>query len=173
MNDASTPARHLLRHDPAEPRHAADGPDDLAADEHGRRHLPAISEVRNPFAAGDTKAAWIYDRKWLVRWRDETTLMIAPDHAPDAWRPAHIYARGGCEEEFWTFVLVPDGVQEWIMEAISLIDRAFGTIVDLCSRQDDWEGPLADAGESLGLVSKRLETLLGFKVPRPKQLEIA
>ena len=74
-------------------------------------------EVPDPFEVGDTKAAWVFDHKWLVHWRDRTTLMITPDHAPSEWRPAHIYAQGGGESDgiqpgFWSFALTPDDNQQ-------------------------------------------------------------
>ena len=135
-------------------------------------------EVPDPFAVGDTKAVWIYDRKWLVRWRDETTLMIAPDHAPDAWRPAHIYARGGCEppDGFLSFVLVPDGRQEKAEKAIHSIDQAQDVIIDLYAGDmvdKASEGLVEAAHKALTSARAGFEALLGFKVPRPDELEPA
>ena len=62
-----------------------------------------------------------------MRWRDETTLKIAPDHAPDAWRPAHIYGRGGCEgmHGFWAFVLTRRALMR---DALDQLDDVFATL---------------------------------------------
>jgi hypothetical protein len=65
-----------------------------------------IITITDPFVIGDTKVADRFDRRWLAHWRDETTLTIAPDYAPDAWRPAHIYKRGG-GDGFSIFTLEP------------------------------------------------------------------
>jgi hypothetical protein len=63
--------------------------------------------VTDPFEIGDTRPGRAAFRDWQVHWRDETTLMIAPQEHPDAWRPAHIYELGGLEGEFWSFLLEP------------------------------------------------------------------
>ena len=55
-------------------------------------------QVFNPeFKVGDTGVGRSSYRDWMVHWRDETTLLIAPMYAPDNWRPAHIYGIGGFE----------------------------------------------------------------------------
>ena len=137
-------------------------------------------EVRGPFAIGDTKPGrGGYREDWRVRWRDETTLMIAPNHAPDEWRPADIYSRSRPRDietwgDFWAFNLTPNRDQRSIMEAAGLIDRAHERVLDICAKHDDdavWEGPLGEAGKSLALACTSLETALGFKIPRPVEEE--
>lgn len=140
-----------------------------------------LIEIQDPFAVGDTKAAWAQDREWLVRWRDKTTLMVAPGHAPDEWRPAHIYARGGGESDggqpgFWSFVLVPDGRQEAAERAIHSIDQAQDVIIDLYAGDmvdEASEGPVEAAHKALTSARAEFEALLGSKVPRPEELEPA
>jgi hypothetical protein len=60
-----------------------------------------VITIAEPFALGDTKVGRGCGRWWLAHWRDETTLMIAPEHTPDAWRPAHIYGRRGGSPNGW------------------------------------------------------------------------
>jgi hypothetical protein len=69
--------------------------------------------VTDPFLVGDTRPGRAAFRDWMVHWRDETTVMIAPKEHPDAWRSAHIYGRGGSEgmPGFWVFGLTPPETQ--------------------------------------------------------------
>ena len=132
-------------------------------------------EVRGPFAVGDTGVFQHYDAKWRVRWRDETTLMIAPERSPEVWRPAHIYNRSRPHDietwgDFWAFNLTPDRDQRLIMDAAGLIDRAHEKVIDICAERGDdavWGGPLGEASKSLALACIGLEAALGFKIPRP------
>lgn len=47
------------------------------------------------FNVGDTLPGLAAQRPWLVHFRDETTLLLAPLDRPTEWSPAHIYRRGG------------------------------------------------------------------------------
>ena len=63
-----------------------------------------------PFTVGHTLPGRECGRDWLVHYRDETTLLVAPVEHPDAWVPCHIYSRGRIGDLGWVFVLAND---EW------------------------------------------------------------
>jgi hypothetical protein len=73
--------------------------------------------TKEPLEIGSTRMARAADRNWVCHWLNETTLMIAPEHEPGAWKPAHVYSHsnGG---DVHSFVLEPSERESARLEAL-------------------------------------------------------
>jgi hypothetical protein len=97
---------------------------------------------KEPFAIGGTRIGRAADQNWLVHWVDESTLAIAPEHEPTAWKPAHVYSRSGNENETQSFVLAPSERESAQWEALEKvigieIIHSLGEAIDEVKEQTD------------------------------------
>jgi hypothetical protein len=76
--------------------------------------------TKEPFLVGGTRMGRAADRSWVCHWRDETTLMIAPEDAPGAWKPAHVYSHSN-GDDVHSFVLIPSERESARLEAFEKV----------------------------------------------------
>ena len=95
---------------------------------HNNNHNLESIEVstKEPFAIGGTRIGRAADRNWLVHWVEEATLVIAPEHAPTAWTPAHVYGRTGDGNGTLCFTLTPSEREAAQWEALEKVTEIEG-----------------------------------------------
>ena len=77
-----------------------------------------------------------------MHWLDATTLLIAPEHQPNAWVPAHIYNGGapGFSGAMQGFILIPSEHDSEVLEALDKVLK----VDSLHEAVDAIEGVIAD-----------------------------
>lgn len=106
---------------------------------HNNNHDLELIEVSSKelFAIGGTRIGRAADRNWLVHWVDEATLVIAPEHTPTAWTPAHVYSRSGDGNGTLCFTLTPTEREAAQWEALGRVTEI--DVIDLKQAIDEVE----------------------------------
>ena len=124
---------------------------------------PNSVAVPCPFRIGDTRTCTVAGRAWLAHWRDETTLMLTPDYAPESLWPSRICGRSDNDGDsgFQFFSLTPDDAL--IREALKHLDQAYDVLIDFYVRgyvAPALDQQVADAGSAILKARQSLDAAL-------------
>ena len=144
---------------------------------HNNNHDLELIEVSSKelFAIGGTRIGRAADRNWLVHWVDEATLVIAPEHTPTAWTPAHVYSRSGDGNGTLCFTLTPTEREAAQWEALGRVTEI--DVIDLKQAIDEVEDQVdllvaddLDRAPFDGLAQSSTRRANSSKRPRPRRL---